>query len=202
MSDSETEKPITMDELNERDRKMKEKATIPQKYQDMLQNILDQMELETGNMYQFTINTFGLYSNYNTIIGNFNRNNKIKVHNMKPGFEDLEGIYDNKSEIHKKIKLLKASEKYYDFKEHTDKCGKTSTIGKCKNCHSYNDDNPKRMPNDIDFGCCQNDQCTKRMHFSKWENLELDHYNNNIYQSSGGSISISHKIGYWQMIKN
>lgn len=205
MSDSESEKPIIMEEWNLREQRNREKATIPQKYQDMLQSILEQMESETGNMYQITINTFGIHSNYNTMIGNFNRKSyKIKVHNMKPGLEELEGIYNDKNEVYKKIKMFRASERYYDFKEYTDKRGKTYTIGKCKHCHSYNENNSNNSgPNNIDNRCCQNDKCVKKIHFSIWDNLELDHNTDTIWDNGGGGgICVYHKMGKWQMINN
>lgn len=203
MSENETEKTITIEEWELREQKMSEKAKIPQKYEDMLQNVLEQMEAETGNMYQFTVNTFGIHPQYNTIIGNFNRDYKIQVCNMKKGYEELEGIYNNKSEVYKRVRMLRAMEYYYDFKEYTDKYGKTYTIGKCKICNSYNENVPNRSPNNIDNSCCQNDQCSKKVRFSKWDNIELDHHTDKIWDNGGGGgIFECHELGKWKMIKN
>ena len=191
-----------MDIWEQKQREEREKANIPQKYKDMLQNILELMEKETGNMYQFTVNTFGVQNHYNCIIGNFNRNYKIKICEMKSGYEELEGIYNNKKEIYDKVKMLRANERYYDFKEYTDKRGKTYTIGKCKHCNSYNENNPTMSANNIDNSCCQNDKCTKKIHFSKWDNIQLDHNTNQIWDNGGGGgICEWHELGKWEMIK-
>jgi hypothetical protein len=177
---------------------MREKANIPQKYKDMLRNVLKLMEEETGNMYEFTVNTFGIHQQFNCIIGHFNRMCKIKVSNMKPGYEELEGIYDNIGNVNMKIKMLCASETYYDFKEYVDKQGRSHTIGKCKVCHSYNDDNPKHSPNYIDNSTCQSGECPIR--FSKWEEVHLD-MDAKIWHGGYAGISVWTELGTWEMIK-
>jgi len=203
MSDSDSDEQITIDEYNHREKQKKKEADISQKYKDMLQNILEQMEKETGKMYKITVNTFGIHYNYNCVIGGFNREYKIQVCEMKPEYKELEGIYNNKNEIYQKVRMLKANERYYDFKEYTDKYGKTYTIGKCKRCHSYNENIPTMSANNIENSCCQNDKCVKRIHFTKWDNIELDQYTDQIWDNGGGgSISVCHKLGKWKMIKD
>ncbi|QKF94447.1 hypothetical protein QKU48_gp0989 [Fadolivirus algeromassiliense] len=195
----------TTNQYDDWDKKQRKAGEIPQKYKDMLLNVLDCMELETGNMYQFTVHKFGNYSNQSCIIGNFNtRPHKIEVYDMDQEYKELEDIYDNREQIYHKIKLLNGSESFYDFKEHTDKYGRTYIIGKCKICHSYNDNVPNRCANSID-GICQNEECPDRkshkIRFSKWSGMQLDNFNNHIYISSGGSVSVCHDKGKWRYIK-
>lgn len=174
---------------------------IPQKYKDALQTMLNTMESETGEMYQFTVNKFGCYSNYNCVIGNFNkRPHKIEIYNMDPNYQLLEGVYDDKEAVRKQIKILKGSESFYDFKDYTNQNGYTFTIGKCKSCHSYNENISNTSPNNID-GICQNPQCKGSARFSIWNGVQLDHFTDDIYQSGGGSISICHTKGKWRYVK-
>lgn len=93
------------------EKEMKQRSEIPQKYKDMLQNVLNEMENETGNMYQFTINRFGNPSNYNCIVGEFKtRDMKVQVFDMDSDHKELEGIYDSVNQIENKLNELRKKE--------------------------------------------------------------------------------------------
>lgn len=174
---------------------------IPEKYKELLSTVLNQMESETGNMYQFTVNKFGNPSNYNCIIGNFkNRNIKIEVYDTKPKYKELVDVYDSRVDLVNKIKNLRCNEIFEETKEISDNMGGTITIGKCKNCHSYCENIPYRYPNTITSSCCQNDECPKKILFSKWDDIYVSEWDGHIFQSSGGSLSICHDIGKYKFI--
>ena len=177
-----------------------QQGNIPQKYKDLLQNVLNQMESETGDMYQFTVNKFGNPSNYNFIIGKFtNRNMKIQVYDMELEFKDLEGLYDSRDCVIAKIKEFRTADLFEETKESIGHNGQKYIIGKCKFCHSYNDKISNRMPNTIGSNCCQNSSCHKSL-FSKWDNLHIDSYSNTLYTSDGGSLSICDDVGKYKFI--
>jgi len=176
-------------------------GNIPQKYKDLLQTLLNQMETETGNMYQFTVNKFGNPSNYNYIVGDFkNRNMKIEVYDMKLDYKLLEGIYDSRNDILKKIKELRSFEIYEETKEFIDNNGRKFIIGKCKYCHSYNENVGNRCPNMIDSSCCQNSSCPKKSFYTIWDDLHVSEYDGDLYTASGGSISICHTKGKYRFV--
>jgi hypothetical protein len=179
-----------------------QKGDIPQKYKDALQNILDQMESETDSMYQFTVNKFGNPSNYNYVIGEFkNRPLKIEIYNMNAEYSELEGIYNSRNEILEKIQSLQCADRFEELKDWTDQHGTTHKLGKCKYCHSYNENIPNRSPNYSTSDYCQNDLCPHRRLNSRWENFCLSAHDSSIYTHGGGSLSICHTKGHYRFVK-
>lgn len=180
----------------------KQLGDIPQKYEELLQNVLNEMELETGNMYQFTVCKFGNPSNYNCVIGQFKKRNfKIEVHSMDPEYKELEGMYNSRNEVVDKIWELRANDMFEEIKDWVDARGRQFKIGKCKNCHSYNENVPKRHPNIIDINCCQNSKCYNKHLSSIWDGMHISDYCTSIYQSGGGSLSVCHDKGKYRFIK-
>lgn len=177
-------------------------VVIPIKYKDILQKVLNEIESETGDMYQITINKFGNYSSDNFILGDFDSRagSIVEVYDVDPEYKELEGIYYDLDTLKFKIKLLRGNELFHDFKEYTDTNGKTSIIGKCNQCNSYNENNPTRYCNFID-GICQNPNCSRVMQFPKWEKVHIDKYGGTIYTANGGSLSICHNKGKWRYSK-
>lgn len=79
---------------------------IPEKYQQALSEILQQLESETGSLYQFRVEKFG-QPKTSSVIGSFlRREEKIEVYSMNEEYKALEGIYENYSELQKRIASL------------------------------------------------------------------------------------------------
>ena len=174
---------------------------IPEKYKQQLNNLLNQMEDETNNMYQFTINTFGYASNQNCIIGDFKkRNSQIEIYNVEDQYKELVGVYNSRDDIKNKIQSLENNEVFEETKEWVNKQGTKFIIGKCKACHSYNENVLNRFPN-IVGSSCQNDNCRRSSFDTKWKNVQLSDFNNMIFVSAGGSMSRCYEIGKWKFVK-
>jgi hypothetical protein len=178
------------------------KLNIPEKYANALQNILNEMEQETGNMYQFTVNCHGKLSNYDYVIGDFDdRNFKIEVYDMIPGYSELEGVYDTKDDVIKKMRELGCGDMFEETKDWKNSKGIKYTIGKCKKCHSYNEGVPRTYPNIVDRDAvCQNKACSTFLR-SKWNYLQLSKYDSDIYESHGGSVSVCEHKGRYRFVK-
>lgn len=174
---------------------------FPKSYQKLLEDILNQLEAETGQLYQFTINKFGTANNENLVIGDFNsRPSRIEVYDMDPDYRGLQGIYNNKSEIENKILELRGDDLFEEMKDWTDHTSKVYKIGKCKQCHSYNEGVPNSFPNVNSLhGCCQNRSCLRRI-LSKWDDIHISQHNGNIYSASG-SVSICNFKGKYRFVK-
>lgn len=173
---------------------MNNKIRIPEKYYDQLVQLLTQMESETKNKYKITISQFGHYSNEDLVIGDFNnRQQTISVVNMKPKYKELEGLYSSIEKLEAEIARLRTDEIFEETKLTED--GKL--IGKCKHCHSYNENVLNRVPNFIDNDHCQNDTCPHSRFQSIWNGMKVDNTLGMIYKSGGGSISIMRPKGSW-----
>jgi hypothetical protein len=180
------------------------KAQIPDKYKEILNSILYEMEAETGEMYQFTIDTFGVASNYNTKLGKFeDRKKKIEIYGMVEAYTELNGVYDSRDEAIKKIEELRCNDLFEETKDRENKNGIVYKIGKCKKCHSYNEsdtDGNSRAPNYIDINVCQTEGCDRGDFDSKWSHLEISKSDYDIYECFGGSLSICKTKGHYKFI--
>lgn len=155
------------------EKEMRQRSEIPQKYKDMLQNVLTQMESETGNMYQFTVNRFGNPSNYNCVVGEFKtRNKKVEVYEMDTDHKELEGIYDSINDIINKLSELRKSEAY--VMSEGVKATK-SLLG------AY-----------YEYGMHQNNQ--------KWTGIRVSEHDDAIYYAAGGSLSICEPRGKYRFV--
>jgi len=175
-------------------------GNIQPKYKEALQQLLNQMEKETGNMYQITVNKFGNYHDCACIIGEFKKRElMLRVFDMDPEYKALEGIYLSKADIDKKLQELREQEMYEETKHYTDNIGIIETIGKCKRCHSYNENVPGRCPNFTNLNICQNKDCCWSL-YSHWDNIHADDFRGTIYQDNGGSLSVCFTRGKYEFI--
>jgi hypothetical protein len=160
----------------------KQKGDIPQKYKDLLQDVLNQMETETGNLYQFTVNKFGNPSNYNYVVGDFkNRKFKIEVYDMDPEYKELEGVYDSRNAVLETIEVLK------------------NLDSQDKNIKNSLDEKTEELLNSLNSRKHIMEKCY-RMHLSKWNDLHVSEHDGSIYTAAGGSICICYTKGHYRFI--
>jgi hypothetical protein len=172
-------------------------SNLQQNHKDLLQQVLNQIETETGLKYQFTVNEFG---NHDTcIIGDFTKRSNIEVYNMDPAYAHMNGVYETYSSIVDKIKELRVQDLFEETKDWTDKKGEIHKIGKCKKCHSYNE-RITELPTFVTSNCCHNKNCSDRMLFSKWDRLHVSKQDGTLYDCVGGSLSICHTKGYYKFL--
>jgi hypothetical protein len=178
---------------------------IPDKFRGAFQSLLDQMEQETGNLYQLKIDQFDYlrtYSEPEYTIGDFTtRPFQIEIYDMKPEYKALEGLYNTRNDVINKIQELRCNDLFEEIKDWTDNRGYVYKIGKCKNCHSYNEDFLNRSPNTISSNCCQNNACPNRWFNSKWNDVKISTNDTTIYTCDGGTLSICHMKGHYRFIR-
>lgn len=208
-----TDKTIRMNRQEWEARK-KEMADIPQKYKERLQALLEEMEAETHDMYQFTINKFGNSTNYNYVVGEFkSRDKPIVIYGMKEGYEALEGGYATRNAAVQKLKELVANDRFEETNDWVrESDGHVFKLGKCRKCHSYNENAPeypvksgdstiqcRRFPNTIESNVCQNIECGAHLE-SKWSDLTVSENDFTVYECGGGSLSVCKTKGLYKFV--
>ena len=149
---------------------MSNKINVPQKYLDEFQKILNELESETGLMYQIAINEFGKpMLDDKIIVGNFmERKKRIEVFEAKSDYNELLGTYDSKSDIEARIHKLKCDKFFSETKEIDWGNGKME-VGKCRRCGKY--ENKQGTPNPTKGDCCQN--CGASFTLTKWYRISV-----------------------------
>lgn len=171
-------------------------AILPEKYQLLIENLRQELQKETGCLYQFHISRYGDMSGGLTI-GDFKSiKQPITITKMAPGYEDLIGSYDSIDDAQKRLTFLLIHEKYEETKT-IQYIGKDTMIGKCRMCHSYNENKPGRVPNRVVLDTCQN--CTK-IYESKWLDVEISRSTPKVIKYSGraGEYRFYDNIGEYQ----
>lgn len=177
---------------------MDKSITVPDHYKVQLEELLNNLEKETGQIYQFTVNQFGFYSNINMIIGDFTKRNlKIEVYEIDPEYSELLGIYNCREEFQNKIETLRCNEVFEEIKEIKWHKDDYIQIGKCKKCKSYNEGKKKYSPNYIRADLCQNCHADFR---TKWWRVTISKNDYTIYTSEGGRMSICTMIGKYRFV--
>jgi len=137
------------------------------KLKDMLQNL----EKETGEKYQLSIRQFGKPVGDVLMVGQFSeRSDKLKVTMTNQKYKELELTYGDYKSLENKIKELQSKNLFEETKLWTNAEGEKFTIGKCRLCHSYNDESLVGYPNLID-NKCQTRKCPGIA--SKWQNVDV-----------------------------
>ncbi len=175
-------------------------SNIPPKFEEKLLNLINEMENETGELYEINVMKFNSNTNGQKIGEIRKRQMKIKVYDMTEEYDELNGIYDNYEVIEDKIRKMKYYEIYEELKT-IDFRGKEQLIGKCKKCHKYNDDTnyDRKCPNVVELLICQTPNCNKYMGL-KWQCVIVSTQNNEIYKSGGGRYAECVRIGKYQFI--
>lgn len=110
---------------------MSKQIDLPKDCKDLIQQILDYIETETGEMHEIKISRFGHYEQHSLVIGDFEkRTNKIEVYEMEEEYKELIGIYDSKNDVRAKITQLMINDVCEARKQAKIDC-------ETKNCHSY-----------------------------------------------------------------
>lgn len=167
------------------------KTILPIKYQEKFENLLSELENESGEMYQITINKFGSISHCEQIIGDFaSRNLKIEVYDCDPKFFELLGKYDSRNDLINKIKKLNNDIAFSEIIESTNDSGRNVIIGKCIKC-GHN--------NHVSIALCQNKKC--KMDFrSDWFYVEVSKYDYSIYICYGGRYAPCTTIAKYRFV--
>jgi hypothetical protein len=144
-------------------------AFLPLKYLISLKNFLTELQTETGDLYQVHISKYGDMSGGLTVNAFKDNTWALVIYDMNPDFEELNGSYASLEEVRQRITELNSNDKWADIKTViTD--GEVKQIGKCKQCHSYNENIPHKCPNYISSDVCQN--CSKWFK-SKWDSIDI-----------------------------
>ena len=80
-------------------------SEIPDHYKHRLEQLLDELEKETGQLYSFKIRQYGKQSDLK--IKPFDTRGNYRVYNMTAGYEALEGNYNDEFDLSDKINLLR-----------------------------------------------------------------------------------------------
>lgn len=160
-------------------------SVIPEKYLNSLKSILEELELETGLMFQITIEQFGKsFSHNENVIGDFTkRKNRLEVFETEPDYDELLGIYESRDDIKKRIDNLRHNLLFSETKEYDEGGGYFITIGKCIKCNKYK--NKKGAQNYVLLDCCQN--CRHNWRDNKWNKISISNRDNIIYTIVGRS---------------
>lgn len=109
-------------------------------HQALLQSVLDQIEKESGSMYQITVHKFGKYADKQIVVGDFTkRENPIEVYDMKPGYEELNGTYPNRLAVETRIKELQLLDLFDGEYPKIESDRRTCLNANCKACGSRHD---------------------------------------------------------------
>lgn len=167
------------------------KWNLPIKYQEKFEKLLSELENDSGEMFQLTINKFGVYSNENQIIGDFEcRNLKIEVYECDPEYEELLGTYDSRDHLINKIKNINNKLAFSEIKESKNSSGSNIFIGKCIECGHEND---------VRHALCQNTQCVTDFR-SVWNYIRVSSHNYDIYICHGGTFARCTNIGKYRFV--
>jgi hypothetical protein len=174
---------------------------LPEKYKLQFKNLLQEMEAETGELFQITIDKFNdIKANY--VLGDFTtRNCKLEIYEILPEYNELIGTYDSREEFSSLLKKLRCKELFSETKLYDAPNGKIWLIGKCKKCNSYHNNVDGRAPNVVDVTVCQN--CHHTL-YSKWDKVRLSNNCDSIYIPNGrcGTFTLIDNIGKYRFVNN
>ncbi len=156
---------------------------LPLKYSEKLSTLLTDLQKETGNKYTLVLNQFN--RELQIIYGNFD--GKIQVYDMEEKYKEVEGVYENRAEFDDKITSLTAKD-YYTEQKSVEYQGKPVTIGKCKNCGSYNE--KTLMIHGLPYTPTPNlisskPQCCRNVTGSIWEGMRCSENSDKVWSQGG-----------------
>ena len=177
---------------------MSNRVNIPEKYLDAFQKVINELESETGLMYQITINEFGKpMLDDKIIVGDFmERKKKLEVYETNQDYEEILGMYDSKSDLEARIHKLRCNELFFETKE-IDWGNSKMEVGKCRRCSKY--ENKQGTPNATRADCCQN--CM--MSFStKWNKIDVSECDGKIHKIKGrcGPYNVIEPIAQYKFV--
>ena len=154
---------------------------FPEYYKSKFILLLNELEQDTGNMYQLDI--FQHDVSGKIILNEFvKRSYKVEVFNMKESYKELNGIYDNLEAVESKIRQLHNIEIKL----------KSGTYKTCRSCSEYDEN-------------CSNCQFVSEIfRESEWSELYVDKYHCIIFKTthSVGSLgSLIESCGTYKFIK-
>lgn len=176
-------------------------SIISTKFEEKLLNLLNEMENETGELYEISIMKFDS-NEKKQIIGEIKKRQlTIEVYDMIDDYSELNGVYANYDDIEDKIAKMGYNEKYEELKE-IEYEGQKELIGKCRNCHKYNDESKnynRKCPNFVRLFTCQTRGCNDDRE-SKWRMIRVSSSYTSIYKSGGGRFAELTPIGKYKFI--
>lgn len=152
-----------------------DQTTIPQTYHDILVNLFNMLEQETGQLYSLKVHRLGSYEPLD--IKSFEKRSQYIVSDLKPKFEALGGTYTSVQEIRNKIRQLN-----FSGLEILDVDGEKRW--KCPNGHYQR--------NYLDNHCC--DDCN-HVQWTDWHFVTVNCDLGQIFQSGGGRVTQLKPIG-------
>ena len=163
------------------------KVIIPEPYLDRFQKLLNDLEEETGSMYQLTFHQFD--HSDNQILGEFKtRQLGIEVYETDPKYSKLLGIYNSREALEDHLDELHNNEIFSEIKVGGNNSHFTH-IGKCRKCGKFNDEKDKNnnhRPNYVTGR--NNDMICQQCHHSFdtiWSYLRISSYNSTIFINAG-----------------
>jgi hypothetical protein len=157
---------------------------MPREFEERLRSLLADLEADTGAKYMLTVHRAGADSDL--VIGAFDTRTGLVIADMRPGYEALNGVYDDMAAIDERVLELK----YGDMRQ------PRSTYWRCPRCNRG-----ESGPGDGNYNYASisvyADSCLFCPYWftSVWNRLAFDVARGVVYTISGGTLSICHTQG-------